>query len=78
MQRQRLSSTRLRSCPNPSESEAIQQNGGTNIPVNLCQHCQGGGEREDARRDTFRQGLQGEAVLEAELSETFQLTEPFG
>ena len=38
----------------------------------------GNREREDMRRDTFREGPELLAAFEVEHSETFQLTEPFG
>ena len=57
---------------------ADQQNGGTNIPINSCQNGQGGREREDTRRDTFREGPELLAAQEAERHEAAQLPEPFG
>ena len=56
----------------------VQQNGGTNAPIALCQKGQGGREREDMRRDTFREGPQLLAVAEVKLHEAAQLPEPFG
>ena len=56
----------------------IQQNGGTNAPMDLCPNGQSGREGEDTRQHTFREGPELLALVEAELSETFQLTEPFG
>ena len=55
-----------------------QQNGGTDVPVNLCSNGQGGREGEEKRQDAFREGQELLAPPEVELLEAAQLPEPFG
>ena len=56
----------------------VQPNGGTNVPVNSSQNGQGGRERKDTRRDTFREGLEVFTMAEVERLEVGQVSEAFG
>ena len=67
----KLRSSRDGKSPNPSESEQVNK---MEELISRSIYAR----PENMRRDTFRKDPELHAVEEVELSETFQLTEPFG